>query len=409
MNPEKLRRLTTTVAGNPMPALTRGRLDPFAFLLLQDGSIAKVPRLSLRLSPDGLISYHESTRSSPNNCGLLPVTIVPQMHCNAGCGYCINNEEVSEGGVAQRVPNVFMAPPTITAVVKFIEREVERKGHNGVDLMLFGGEPLINPSRCYEILDAIKPSAAHIITNGTLLTVDVAEELTIRRVKDVQITFDGNREDHDATRFLVADNGGTYEQIVANLRALDARPELLPDRRLRVNVSAKNLGGLHELIWDLASRLDPSIYQLYYAPVDDNGIGWEGALPPGEGQALLDELALLAAELGFRPSTNAVFIDSCGYCSGEFGDGGMVIGADGKLYSCWDSVGHPGKEVGNVWSGYKREGHEDRWTHCGDVSLNRHETLSVLSAISEATWAYLKAQVQGLLGVPPVKTVRTLP
>jgi uncharacterized protein len=46
-----------------------------------------------------------------------------------------------------------------------------------------------------------------------------------------------------------------------------------------------------------------------------------------------------------------------------------VVNADGTLYSCWESVGRPGYEVGTIGDGY-RDYPRDTWVHCGDLALS---------------------------------------
>lgn len=386
----------TTKEGRLVPAVATRRHTLYVYVVLRDGSVAKVLRPMLWLAPGWTLKALEYR---PKSIKLLSVTVMPQSNCNARCGYCFNNEAVGEDGTVQRIPNGGMHDGVIRATAKFIGNVLKRKRLRGVDLTLLGGEPLLNPERCYKLLDQIPGvKVARLITNGTHLTTEVAEELTKRGVGPLQVTFDGRREDHDRIRPL-AHGGGTYDMIIANLRRLDARPELLVHRSLRVNVSADNIGGLGELIRDLAYQLRPELYTLYFTLVSDNGIGWQGGLGEKEAQVQIDQLITKAASLGFQPMPGATGTTDCGFCTGEFGEGGMVIGPDGHLYSCWDTMGHPGMEVGNVWGGYvKPAGHKDRWLHCGDQSRNAPRRKEPVSApdIAPSTWLYLEYHVRHL-------------
>src|SRR5262249_1776503 len=42
----------------------------------------------------------------------------------------------------------------------------------------------------------------------------------------------------------------------------------------------------------------------------------------------------------------------CAFCAEPGGRTGAVVNADGTLFSCWESVGRPGYEVGTIESGY---------------------------------------------------------
>ncbi len=316
----------------------------------------------------------------------LAATVIPQMGCNAACHYCIQNVTVSPTSV-QRVKASWMNDAVMDATVKFIEQRRVTLGMKGIDLNIFGGEPLLSPERCYRLLERLAHlSSAVIVTNAVLLSVDVARGLTERGVRGIQITFDGARKDHDNIRVLAANDGPTYDTIVTNLAAIDAL-DVLPNRQLRVNVTATNLAGLSGLLYDLAAKLTPKRWVVYFAVVDDNDVGWQDSVAPDQtlGMALAD-LARLAARLGFAlPYPDGV--GECGFCSKSFGEGGMVVNADGKLSSCWDTAGFPGMVVGDVVTGYAAEGNKNKWVQCGYRSVNQGPLNTRGGDLEELAWA----------------------
>jgi len=86
----------------------------------------------------------------------------------------------------------------------------------------------------------------------------------------------------------------------------------------------------------------------------------------------------------------------CGYCSQSFGDGGMVVNADGKLASCWDTAGFPNMVVGDVWNGYVQpDGNENRWVQCSHRSLNQSEPFA-RTTLTELDWTLRELAVQRL-------------
>ncbi len=255
--------------------------------------------------------------------------------------------------------------------------------------MLFGGEPLLDPARCYKLLDQVKAlGGASIVTNGVRLTPDVAQELTARKVRRVQITFDGAQEQHDQVRVRAADGGPTYETILENLVSFDTLP-VLPGRSLRVNVTQTNAPGLGLLVKDLAAHLDPARWMLYFALVSDNDIGWDDVLPGGSASVsnMLVDLTCQAAEAGFIVPAPVSEETECGYCSKSFGKGGMVVNADGRLYSCWETAGYPEMAVGDVRGGYVLlEGNEHKWVQCGYKSQNQATRTGCGDNLAELNW-----------------------
>jgi uncharacterized protein len=340
---------------------------------------------SLLLHMPGILQWLLAEELSPETDDpFMGATVIPQMGCNAACGYCIQNLRTTPSEV-ERVPGYWMNDQMIRDTVAFIERQRQSQKKKGVILSIFGGEPLLNVQRCYRLLEEVEHLAsASIITNGVLLTPEVATGLTARGVHSIQITFDGAREQHDAIRVLAANGGGTYDRIVYNLQQVDALP-VLPHRQLRVNVTRSNLARLDELVDDLAEKLNPTNWTLYFALVDDNGIGWNDGLNPDElVGSRLAQLARQAAAHGFIPSLPSSKTVNCSYCSDPFGQGGMVVNADGRLYSCWDTAGFPDMSVGHVRTGYASPRDNDhKWVQCGFRSTNGGSQ----APLEELNWA----------------------
>jgi uncharacterized protein len=178
----------------------------------------------------------------------------------------------------------------------------------------------------------------------------------------VQITFDGDRDDHDQIR-VRRSGGGTFDAIVDNVRRASEISELRWD--LRVNVSHHVNGRIPALIEELASRLDPSRCSLYFSRIGDIGVGYANRLEHSD--QLASEFASwnrLALERGFgvvRPGPATV----CQACSFKDGRYGAVVNPDGVLYSCWETAGKPGWEVGSTVEGYLPPARtEGRWETC---------------------------------------------
>jgi uncharacterized protein len=298
------------------------------------------------------------------------LTVLTSTDCNLGCGYCFQNtgQDTGGGNRPPRITHARLTPETITAILKFVESRMAEAGLDRLTIMLFGGEPLLNPRGCRDLLASAAANgltSASMISNGTLLTPPIARELSALGLRTVQITFDGERERHDHIR-IRRSGGGTFDTIVRNIARAT---EVTPIRwSLRVNVSHHNHTGIDELLEQLGAELDPSRCDVYFARIGDIGIGYHNTL------AQTEELAARfqrwhgrALELGFtvpRPKA-AALCQACSYRDGQFG---AVVNADGTLASCWETAGKPGWEVGTVHSGYLPSEHTDeRWLTCGDT------------------------------------------
>ncbi|WP_326701375.1 radical SAM protein [Streptomyces sp. NBC_01754] len=298
------------------------------------------------------------------------LTVLTSTHCNLGCGYCFQNtaQDQAGGGRPPRIARARLTSQTITSVLAFTERQMAAAGLDQVRILLFGGEPLLNPRGCVELLERsadIGMSSAWMISNATLLTPPLARRLSDHGLDSVQVTFDGDRADHDRIRIGRADGGGTFDKIVRNIVRAG---EVSPIRwTLRVNVSQENFHGIDAVIDRLAAALDPTRCTLYFARVGDIGIGYANELRTGELTAGFSRWQRRALDLGFtvsRPGSRQT-CSTCGHTGGRYG---AVVSADGTLASCWETAGKPDWEVGTVADGYlPKTSTDDRWIACEDL------------------------------------------
>lgn len=234
------------------------------------------------------------------------LTVLTSTHCNPGCGYCFQNtaQDTAGGSRPPRIARARLTSPTITSILGFTERQMADAGLERLRILLFGGEPLLNPRGCLELLERaadIGMTSAWMISNTTLLTPPLARKLSALGPDLVQVTFDGDRADHDRIRVNRADGGGTFDSIVRNIvRAGEAAPLRWT---LRVNVSQETFHGIDALIDRFAGSLDPSRCALYFARVGDVGIGYANdLLHTGELSEHFTRWQRRALELGFTAS-----------------------------------------------------------------------------------------------------------
>lgn len=314
------------------------------------------------------------------------VTVLTATACNLGCNYCFQNTALAPTGsyAPPRIATAVLDDEMVEATVAFVHRQLLASDLKSTNLLLFGGEPLLNVSGCLRLLRGLTPLNlvdAEVVTNGVLLTPSVTDALTTAGLRRVQITFDGDRRSHDRVR--VTRNGRpTYDRILENVALSSASAPRL-SWNLRVNVSHHNVEGLYSLLEDLASVIqDARQITLHLALIDDNGLGYENTVGYDEKLAdtfiELHRVAILSG-MGVPPSNS---LRACPYCSTVGGSRGAVINADGGLYSCWENAGRDGWAIGNVRTGYTASPLlQERWVAC-DFDIKPH-------ASAEATRRFL--------------------
>jgi uncharacterized protein len=298
------------------------------------------------------------------------LTVLTSTDCNLGCGYCFQNmaQDPTGGNRPPRIAHARLTSATIGDILDFAAGQMAREELEQLTVMLFGGEPLLNPRGCVELLTRAADYgliSASMISNLTLLTPKLAADLAGAGLRWVQVTFDGDRDDHDRIR-VRRSNGGTFDTIVRNLaRGAQAAPEVR--WHLRVNFSHHNYRGINNLIDRLADALDTSRCFIYFSRVNDVNVGYGNELEhDADLAAEFANWKFRALDLGFsitRPGPHL----PCPACSYRDGRYGAVISADGTLSSCWETAGKPGWQVGSVTDGYlPPEQTSDKWVSCAD-------------------------------------------
>jgi uncharacterized protein len=328
------------------------------------------------VGPDGRVRrdvdefLREKGAYRPRTPRAFTLTVLTSTACNLGCGYCFQNTALDPTGGSRplRIAARGLRTETIDQIIEFTADRMSRAGLDRLALVLFGGEPLLNPRGCLELLRraatvGLGPRMATMTTNGVLLTPQLATELNAAGLSGVQVTFDGSRVDHDQIR-IQHDGGPTFDTIVDNVSRATAVTDLLWN--LRVNVSHHNFPRIGELVGQLRDRVVPRRCAITFAWVGDAGFGYGNQLRHADEvcDAFVD-WTVAALEAGFRvvrPSMRT----TCQICSVPGGRHGAVVNADGTLYSCWQSAGKPEMQVGTVHSGYLDVTDvADRWVTCG--------------------------------------------
>jgi uncharacterized protein len=344
------------------------------------------------VSADGrlLVGYQEHLndldRAPVGSSAWYHMTVVITTRCNLACGYCFQNTGPAAphlGRAPSRIPGAALHDDSTAAILEFCRHQMAERKAERLDLMLFGGEPTLRLDQCLRLLAGARRiglANAAMVSNGTRLEPDAAAALEQAGLQSVQVTLDGDAPVHDSLRTTIGGRG-TFFAILRNLELGAARTTLR--WVLRVNLTGRSIGSADALVDRLAERLDPQRFNIAFSLVNDSSPGFADTLAPSPALARqVGGLYVRALEAGF--GVGLPILSKCGAC-GEFGGAtGSVVNADGTLYSCWESVGKQGYEVGTITAGYApAEVIRPRWVSCGYEATNRPD--------SAATQAYRDA------------------
>lgn len=294
----------------------------------------------------------------------LTVALVLGMECNFRCSYCFEGQQKGK-----RV----MTDETANQVIDFIKNTFNEHKKKLV-LQIYGGEPLLYTNRIIYLAKQLKPYVEQrgaelvidLITNGSLLTPQVVDELNKWGLDGAKITIDGPPDNHNTFRPFKS-GAPTFDVIVNNIKNICTKTKI-------------RLGGnyTNETYQDFVTVLDhlnekgitaDRIEQVHFNIV----MQVNDAITRNEyagGCATINEPWLKEASLHIRKE-----VLKRGYpiaditpepCAVEINDA-YTVHYDGSLYKCVTWIGHEQYKIGDVWSGvttaFEKSHHIYHWQH----------------------------------------------
>ena len=245
--------------------LALGRLDGLAPTLRDE--LVEL-ELLVPAGEDELATIVGRNDAAARDSASLRLVVQPTAACQLGCGYC------GQEHTADR-----MSEANQRLVVERARANLATGTYTAIDVGWFGSEPLLGLSVIRSLSPRLQALAAEhgcayrarVVTNGLLLTPDVARELEHDHgVGQVEITLDGIDATHDERRGW---KGGapsfrrTFVNLVAVARADDVHLRIV----VRGNVDRTNADGVDALIDRLAEEGLAGRIAFYTAPVHDWG------------------------------------------------------------------------------------------------------------------------------------------
>jgi uncharacterized protein len=137
--------------------------------------------------------------------------------CNLGCKYCFVEAGFPEGYKCATM-SWEVAEKSLKAYID------QRDRSNGGQVWLYGGEPLLEPGLLWKCLDYLAKNDPEVepvmVTNGTLITKDIAAKLSEYPTLQIAVSLDGPEEVHNQKRIMKNGQGSfaATMQGIQNLR-----------------------------------------------------------------------------------------------------------------------------------------------------------------------------------------------
>lgn len=184
--------------GVQVAAALSGPVARFSAGVLPDAVIADL-QAGAFLVNEGIDEVSEIRRRFQRARAETPMvlTITTTMDCNLGCYYCYEERSTKRLGQSD-----------LRAISKLARQRLEASGKKQLHVDWYGGEPLLN-------LDFLEPASlalqalcaelgvtyvSSVISNGTCWPDDVGAFVKRHCIRQVQISFDGLRRNHDKRR-----------------------------------------------------------------------------------------------------------------------------------------------------------------------------------------------------------------
>lgn len=300
----------------------------------------------------GLVEYSRAAARS------FMATVVLTLDCNLACPYCFEDDFRGKQAMDAQTAGLL--------IERIISEQIER-GHD-VELRFYGGEPLMAVPRLKSIARPLCDAATEagtsfsfsLVTNATLLTRPLVEELLPLGLNCALITIDGPPEVHNAQRPFVS-GAGSFDTIVSNLKSVYDLITVKPGG----NYTRENYRLFPDMLdMLLDSGVDPArLGPVQFSPVHPkSGVQpLHGACIAADEECMREAVPFLHREILRRGF--AVEKMHMGICMVELYNN-MVVNYDGSLYKCPAFMGWPEFRIGSLADGigdYSRSHNLDVW------------------------------------------------
>lgn len=258
----------------------------------------------------------------------LDLSIFVTMACNYRCVYCFEKDHLCN--------TEYMTIETADDIINFIKRRyAEHQFKNKLHIKWFGGEPLLNMPIIKYISKELRSNnidfIARMYTNGRLLTKEVAQELKDLGVTGpVVIPIDGLASTYAKLKCC---NEEDFNAVIKNIKAAD---DIL-NIQIRINVSEASKAYTEALYKYLREEigLKCKIHLNQITPQNTNIITNENNIDGNYLSSMMNKL---------DKSKTIKKVHGCSARNSNY----YVIGYDGSIYMCENTIGNDSYTVGNI-------------------------------------------------------------
>lgn len=294
----------------------------------------------------------------------MSVLFTTTTECSLACSYCFEN----------RVRRKSMTPDILEQSIDWIEKRLVETNSKALKIILFGGEPLVEPDLAKHLLSrlsqitkkyGVELCPVEMLTNGLNIDRQVLQDLKTLGVKSVQISLDGDEKTNDKRRVRRKDkdnNNSVYYEVLNNLKYYEENFELT----VKINFDKSTINTVYTLIDDLFRIGGLKKNKFYIKP---EPIAIYKPLQKHEDYNLYDlcaeELAIAfqqiivkCSEMNIPLDLSAIFPTPCMVSQ----ENSFLLEPNGTLRSCIGAFGMDEFLVGDVSTGCNADNSREKYS-----------------------------------------------
>ncbi|MDE5857250.1 MAG: radical SAM protein [Muribaculaceae bacterium] len=258
-------------------------------------------------------------------------TIAPTMRCNFNCPYCF--EGSNKGG---RIMT--------KAVINSVKTFLKSKSDKPIAITWFGGEPFLGWKAISDITQFLLSENiafyATAITNGSVCSEEIIQNIDTYRIKHLQVTLDGTRNQHDSKRIFKTGKP-SFDLLIENIHRFLNNTNVKIS--IRINIDKSNIDSFRELRGFLHAEFKEFLangrISLSPSPIKNRTefSGCSNCLSIDEYYDFEHNNFPSKKHLPFHRGPCSL------RCMSSIG-----IGSDGNIYKCLEHFGDPSKSIGSI-------------------------------------------------------------
>lgn len=267
------------------------------------------------------------------------IVLVPSLSCNFSCPYCFE-KDLKCG--KENTKSYF------STLKKFAKRNF--KNYRCVQISLFGGEPLLFAKEFIEFLNWVKKDALNnnykyftsIVTNGSLLTENILENLLNHDLRMLQITIDSDKQTHDMTRKFK--NGKpSFDLLIEKAHMIVERTKKHKNFKfvLRINLSNTTVKKVKESLEYINPKYRSDIYLLIRSVYNTHAYKDKN----NNNNSQIDNYFKMGKELGFKIFQESFQYQSCESCAD---DKFFYLMPDLSVWKCINDLNYDNAKIGKI-------------------------------------------------------------